>query len=379
MIIIVVLLFAILGLLAIVFVPQILVKPSRSSTYESNVSVVTTRNQVRGTVAQIVAGFAFVATFVQSSSNFNQDFRQKTEQNTAELFAKAIFQIKDVDAESWSTVGAFHVLGTIAHSSPPYHQQVFDVISQYILRTGEGDCDNKRYWRSEYRMSPRMLAATRALVDRDTVSDYRARQFNLDGACFVGAQFKNAKGLSNLFMPKAYFLRADARESNFEESDLGGLNAGIDQYPEWKNAKWDALTAWEVSQILGRKRFDWIANFERARFKNSVLNGAGFKGANMKDVIFENVSMLGVDFRSADLTGAKFEGGNINWTHFNGANIARTTFKKVDGLSLEQLRAACVREIDEKGADLPVDKLQPVLPAKLQAAVKASGGILICP
>ena len=91
----VVLIAALFGLAAIVWVPRFVVPESRSSKYEDRLKVAASRNIIRGTIAQIVAGLAFVATFIQSAQNFNLDFRQRTEHATAELFANAIFKIDD--------------------------------------------------------------------------------------------------------------------------------------------------------------------------------------------------------------------------------------------------------------------------------------------
>jgi uncharacterized protein YjbI with pentapeptide repeats len=330
--------------------------------------VATTRNQIRGTIAQIVAGLAFVATFIQSSSNFSQDFRQKTEQNAAELFTKAVFEIKDEQKNAWSTIGAFYVLGSIAKSSPIYHQQVFDVLSQYILRTGKIECDGNSFTKPNFLMSPRMRAATRTLADRNTESDDYYRQFNLEGACLAGGQFLNAGGLAKLYMPQVQMLRADLRYSFFDDSDLRGMHAGMDQYPDWKDKNWDVLTAWNIFSVP--EYFVLITNFDGAHFTNTKLDGAHLKGASLRNAIFKNASLLGVDLVAADLRGATFEDGDIHWTLLGGANIARATFKNVRNLTADQLLSACVREIDLKsGSELPLEKIKPTIPAKIQAEI----------
>lgn len=87
--------FAALGLAAIVFVPKIIIPTSRSGHYDEVLRVATTRNSISGTIAQIVAGLAFVATFIQGSVNFSSEYKQKSDLATADQFAKAFSQLKD--------------------------------------------------------------------------------------------------------------------------------------------------------------------------------------------------------------------------------------------------------------------------------------------
>src|SRR5262249_15804535 len=148
----------------------------------------------------------------QTANNFNQDYRQKTQQDAAELFRKTIEGIK-ADATSWSNVGAFYILAGLAKSSPVYHQSVFDFISKYILTVGEEACSKDAFLSHDFRMSPSLLAATRALVDRniqnDNIQNDPNRAFFLERACLARGQFLNGIGLSKLYMPRAKFLRAD--------------------------------------------------------------------------------------------------------------------------------------------------------------------------
>src|SRR5262249_55714850 len=153
---------------------------------------------------------------------------------------------------------------------PVYHQSVFDFISKYILTVGEEACSKDAFLSHDFRMSPSLLAATRALVDRniqnDNIQNDPNRAFFLERACLARGQFLNGIGLSKLYMPRAKFLRADMRSAHFDDSDIRGISAGIDQYKEWKRMDRNGITSWDLSTLQEEVRYNLITNFEGASF-----------------------------------------------------------------------------------------------------------------
>jgi len=100
---------AVFGLTTIIAVPRYVIREPLSSKYLDVVRVATDRNLVRATTAQVVAGLAFVATFIQSANNFSRDYTQRVEQGAAEQFSKAVSQIRENPDAIWSTIGGFHI------------------------------------------------------------------------------------------------------------------------------------------------------------------------------------------------------------------------------------------------------------------------------
>src|SRR5258706_15189064 len=86
---------AVFGLTTIIAVPRHVIREPLSSKYLDVVKVATDRNLVRATIAQVVAGLAFVVTFIQSANNFSRDYTQRVDQGAAEQFSKAVSQIRE--------------------------------------------------------------------------------------------------------------------------------------------------------------------------------------------------------------------------------------------------------------------------------------------
>lgn len=239
-----VLLAAIFAITTIIVIPRNVIRESRSSKYQDLIKVATDRNLIRATIAQVVAGLAFVATFIQSSHNFSRDFSQRAELATADQFSKAITQIRDTPEAAWSTIGSYQVLANIAKSAPVYHEAVYGSLAQFILQVGKDHCDSKDQYRSQdYQPPPALRSAMRIMVDRNTANDPEWRKFDLARACLVGGDFLSSGGLSKLYMPAAKLVRANIRFSEVNDSDWGELQASVDDNAEWKEMSgWSLVT-----------------------------------------------------------------------------------------------------------------------------------------
>ena len=365
--------------------PQHIIPNSTSSKYDEILRVATTRNAIRSTIAQIVAGLAFVATFIQGSVNFSADYKQKADLATADQFAKAFSQLKETPNDTWATIGNFYILANIAESDLRYHEPVYGALSQFIVQhsrltcgTGSvqdaGATQRDVYKQKVYSIAPVLQTAIRLFVDR-TRDKQTQRQFNLEGACLANADLYGAEGLSWVFMPNAKLLRVGAVNSKFVHSDLRGIETGVEYNANW-NDDYKRLGSWSLHNniapdLLARIR----ANFEGAEFHAVQLDGSGFEGANLKGVRFIDSNLTGVNFTLADLTGAAFSGSNLIFATLNGANIANADFSTAKKLSIEQLLSACIR-VDAGPTTLKSN--WPKLPEGMAAKVEAAGGFKLC-
>jgi uncharacterized protein YjbI with pentapeptide repeats len=383
-----VLLFSFLGLAAIVLVPQAIIPNSRSSKYDEILRVATTRNSIRATIAQIVAGLAFVATFIQGSVNFNLDSKQKSDLAAADQFSKAFSQLKDSSDNTWAMIGNFYILANIAESDNRYHESVFGALAQFIVEHSGAECASREvsnlkkeklttrdYHDPAYAISPLLNTASRLFVDRAKDKSTQ-RKFSLEGACLANADFYAASGLSWLFMPHVKLLRANATNAVITDSDLRGIEAGVVHNLNWKD--YEDIGSWKLhhelpAEITAKLR----ANFENAELRNDVLNGAGLEGANFYNAKLLDSSMVGTNFKLADLTNADFSGSDLRSATLDGANIASTDFTKAKNLTIEQLKSACVRgRYDTTGNEKSIGSILPSLPPYLTKTDVA--GITLC-
>jgi uncharacterized protein YjbI with pentapeptide repeats len=374
-----VLLFATFGLAAIVFVPRVIIPDSRSARYDEILRVATTRNSIRGTIAQIVAGLAFVATFIQSSVNFSTDYRQKSDLATSDQFAKAFSQLRESSGNPWVTIGSFHMLSNVAEKDPRYHEPVYAAMAQYVVSRSRRECGmtaangetpKKEYRNPEYSIDEAVRAATRLILERGP-DDRGRRQLDLEGACLANADAFATKGFSWTYMPGAKLLRISAGQTAISDADFRGVEAGVVHNTNW--AEYSGLGAWSLHRVTPEKLARLRANFENAKFENVSMQGAGFEGANFQGVSFVRSRLAGTNFRLADLRGASFGNSDLNGTTLWGANIARADLSKANNLSAAQVLSACIRDDPAVGSSII-----PKLSFKMSAEVEKAGGIQPC-
>jgi len=349
-----------------------LVPESRSSKYDDVIRVATARNTIRATIAQIVAGLAFVATFIQTANNFNRDLSQKAEQSTADLFSKAAAQLGDPKTTTWGNVGTFYLLASIANGDVRYHMPVYHSLAQFIVERSTTECQSDKHKSVGYKMSPELNTAARVFAEREVKNDLPYRNFNLTGACLVSGDFLSTGGLSKLFMPTVKLFRADVRYAWVTDSDLSGMDAGVVH-----TKGWEEVSGWTI-QKDARWR-DFVTDFQGAHFERTALENAGFEGSNLRSVQFLKVKMIGANLRLAQLVDAEFADTDLKGVNFTGANIARTKFTRIKNLTAPQLYSACVRDPDEKeGQSIPSSKLIPDIESNLKKEVESLGGFQTC-
>ena len=377
--------FSLLGLALIIWVPQYIIPSSTSSKYDEILRVATTRNSIRSTIAQIVAGLAFVATFIQGSVNFSANYRQKAELATSDQFAKAFSQLKESADNTWISIGNFHVLANIAESDVRYHEPVYSALSLFIVQNSKracgigsatdiGDTRPDVYKNPDYAIAPVLQTSVRLFADRSKDKQTQ-RQFSLSGACLSNADLYEADGLSWVTMPGAKLLRVNAKDAKVSYTDLRGMESGVVHNSNWSR-DYGKYGTWGLHHDVTPDQLAKImANFEGSEFRFVQLDGSGFEGANLKNAKFITTNLPGVNFELADLTGAAFSGSNVEGAGFWGANVANVDFSTAKHLSVEQLRSACVR----LGSEPAVARSSwPKLPKDIADQVEEAGGLALC-
>ena len=89
--------------------------------------------------------------------------------------------------------------------------------------------------------------------------------------------------------------------------------------------------------------------------QNADLSGRNFEGVNLTLADFTHSKVSGASFRNANLdytnlSMADFSGTDLTNTSLKLALIEFTNLKSAKGLSLEQLKEACVTELDTDAA-----------------------------
>jgi hypothetical protein len=218
---------ALIALALIYFVPRHLIPASSSSKREDIVSVIQARNEIRKIAAQLLAGAAFVLTFIVSTLNFNRDFAQRTSQAADDSYAKAIAQVSDTSDKQWQTIGAFYLLGELARQNPKYHYPVLTSMAQYLVHVSKDECGTNHDTSLSYKASPRVQLVSRVFADHDVSNDYEWSRFHLDDACLTNVDLHDAAGLQNLWMPNVRLIRADLRNAKLRGSYFADAVGGI--------------------------------------------------------------------------------------------------------------------------------------------------------
>ena len=380
-----VLVSAIIGLLFIIFFPRFVIRKQHWWQSEANLKIMEERNKLRLTIAQIFFGFAFVATFIQSTLNFNRDLKQKADQSVSEQFAKAVAQIGDLTTAEgqktiWSTVGAFYVLDYIARDNVQYHEPVYRSMVQYILKLSDYQCGSTKYTDPKYRISPELQAIVRIFADRKYQNDSAYRRFALEHVCLAEAGLLDAEGFYGIWMPGAKLLRGDFRNVTFSKAELSGIKAGFSHNKGWEQ-RWKGVPSADLHYAFSpEERVRMIANFEGAKFLNAQLNNARFEGANLSNAKFTDAILRGADFRKANLSKADFTGADLTDAQFTDTIISGAIFHNAM-VKPSQLVNACIGDSDanhnqQLGKEL--GSIQPILDEADRQQVVAAGGFKIC-
>jgi uncharacterized protein YjbI with pentapeptide repeats len=298
---------ATIALALIYFIPRRLVPPPSSSKREEIVAVITARNDIRKTYAQLLAGASFVITFLLSIYNFNRDFTQKAKQASAEQFAKATALITTKVGDSWASAGAFQVLSEVARQDAEYHVAVLRTMAQYIATTSQASCKATPDTDSKYFMPPSIQLVARILADDDTSNDYRWKPINLEGACLSRVSWLDPIGTKNIYMPGVRLIGADLRNAKLTYSNMDRAIGGVDQVTDWWGQFSSQIKNWSDLDTLQTNLNKW--------------HWANFSNTNLEDVHAGDARLLGALFLEAHLERSYWQNADLRFTNFYRANL----------------------------------------------------------
>src|SRR5258707_1118661 len=221
-----------------IYWPRRIFPPSQSSKREEIVADIKARNDLRMTIAQFLAGGAFVVTFISSTTNFNRDIRQRTDAALAQDYSRAIAQIGNSENKRWQTIGSLYLLVKIAKQDQEYHQPVFSTIGRYLVPPAQTGCTDGSDQTSSYTILPELDIAARIYGERnlDLEASGEPRR-NLDSICLSDAQLSGVQGFRGAWMRKARLFRVDLRFSNLQNADLREARAGVIHVNTWRSVR----------------------------------------------------------------------------------------------------------------------------------------------
>jgi uncharacterized protein YjbI with pentapeptide repeats len=344
------------------YYPLRIFPPSRSSRREEIVADLKARNIVRTIIGLVLAGFGFVAIFIQSGINFNRDLRQRTDV----ALTQAIEHLGSREQTPWQTIGSLLLLAKIADQDATYHKLVYSTMAEYLASPDRCRAEADRH--ADYVISPNHNVAAQIFSDRNLAREpLFGRLYNLEGVCLSKAALFQAKGFRRAWMPQARLFRVDLREADLREADLRGARAGVIYIDEWESMKKEYGSN-PIGELIKRNdpyRLSRLwADFSGADFSSASLDGAHLEGANFEKATFVRALMRGTtldmarlknaDFSSAVLTGAHFNQADLEGATFDGAHVAWADFENATGLTPAMMKKACVEA--ESSADVAANQ-----------------------
>jgi uncharacterized protein YjbI with pentapeptide repeats len=295
-------------------------------------------NEARKSLAQLLGGLAFLATFYVTWSNFSVE-RDKA---AIEEFTKAIEQISSREAPV--RIGGAYALERLSRSSTRDYNNVMYVLTEAIRNAAQKDFDK--------RTNGAPSIPPRADDDAQTVFQILGRRLNLSTSYetslnLTSADLRGIYGRDGHF-EWANFEDADLRAAYFKGTHLAHATfinttgtlllvpdpilasknkAALDQMKKSPASLCAVPEAWtnELRSV----------SFPEADLTNALFDMGRFEGASFDHAILRNAS-----FKYALLQRAKFTGAHIEGADFTGAHIEGADFTGAIGLTPSQLAKA---------------------------------------
>lgn len=237
-----------------------------------------------------------------------------------DLFSKTVQQLRSESQEV--RLAAIYVLAKIAQDSPRYHQNVMDILCNYIREYSQ---DLARY-PSNDDGSLRTPSDLQAMIQ---VIGQRNRSYDQYPPDLRRAKLPSLE-VQDVDLSNCYLPHADLSRCSFHRVSLEGAQLG------WANFEEAHLVDIDLSDaLLPRSSFAnaylYNVDLRRADLSNYTdLSGCELYSVRLQDACMEDADLSNTEFHHTDLTGVDF-----GVTNLSGANLEDT-----EGLSKEALRSA---------------------------------------
>jgi len=260
------------------------------------------RNNIRQTLAQVVAGTALIVGlfFTGWSIRYSQESLKLTRDNQiTELFARALEQFDRDNNNSLAHQGALYSLERIARESKKDHWPIIQLMTAYVRE--------KAVWQEErsqdaadvqVKPAPAIQAILTALGQRNTAFENTSQHIDLSKTDLRGAH-----------MPDARLKRANLSETHLEGAILSGAHL-------------------EGADLWG------------AHLRSAYLGKAHLQKADLSNADLENTTLREANLKEANLRGAKLKAADFTEAKLTKARLQENDLEDVPSLTPEQIRAA---------------------------------------
>jgi len=271
-------------------------------------------NEARKSLAQLLGGITFLATFYITWSNFSVE----KDKAYAEEFAKAVEQLSRTDIPE--RIGGAYGLERLSRSSPKDYDNVVEILTETIRSDTQVDFEKRTF------EAPLIIPS--ANKDKGRIFRILGRRVKLstgreDGLRLNGADLRGVDGHEGHF-EWAVFDDSDLRTANFYHAHLS--------HAEFINANGNVLPVSDPKLAEQNK----LQIEQRAKSSNkcdvpgsltSQLRDVSFTSADLSDAIFAEGKFQGASFNDAVLARAHFENAQLQRAKFIDSDLTGASFK----------------------------------------------------
>jgi uncharacterized protein YjbI with pentapeptide repeats len=302
-------------------------------------------NELRRTLAQIFGG----ALLVLGAAQAWRSYQLALSSDATDRFFKASSQISSESVPL--RVGAIYALERIAIDSPRDHWPVVQVVMSFVRSRAGETMDAKAATDDPglfHHLPADLQAGLTVLARRRADRDLRRARLNLDRLALAGARLQlgdwRLASFRGADLRRAAFLEAELTKADFGDPRLNYSRNEALADPGLKaaNLRWlDLRKASARKAVFSGADLSWAdlrgADLSSARFSASTLFCVDAEGADFSDARLGRASLERADLRTAKFDGAIFEKARLDAADLRGVDLTRA-----QGLSQEQIDAACV-------------------------------------
>jgi uncharacterized protein YjbI with pentapeptide repeats len=307
-------------------------------TFDKSQDRFDSENEARKSLAQLLGGMAFLATFYVTWSSFSVE-RDKA---STEEFTKAVEQISK--QEIAVRIGGAYALERLSRSSPRDYDNVISVLTE-ALRNGEQTNFDKR-------TNDRPLIVPRADDDMQVMAQILGRRLVLSTSHETALNLSNAdlrgvRGRDGHF-EWANFGDADLRSAYFNGTHLAhasfiGSTGTVIPVPDAALASENKAAIEQATKLPSQPCTTpniFTSQLRSISFPDADLTGALFDSARFEGASFNHANLVGASFKYALLQRAKFTGADLKGVDFKGAHLEGADFTGAIDFSPSQLATA---------------------------------------